>query len=58
MHRFLLSILLVTFMTPFHLGCGGGDDVPIVTEEETVDPVEELDPATEAAAVKEAQKSQ
>lgn len=60
MHRFLLYMLLVTLMTPFHFGCGGGgeNDVPVVTKEETVDPVEELDPASEAESVKEAKKSE
>lgn len=54
MSRFLRSILLVTFMTPFQFGCGG-DESPMTPESDTV---EELDPAIEEAAQKEAQKNQ
>lgn len=41
-------------MTPFQFGCGG-EEAPMTPESEE-DPVEQLDPATEAAAQKKAMK--
>ncbi len=55
MTRFFCSILLVTCMTPFQFGCG--DSAPLTPETES-NPVEELDPATEAEAQKKALKNQ
>ena len=48
MNRFLRSLLLITCMTPFQFGCG--EEAHITTE--TEDPMEELDPATEAEDMK------
>lgn len=53
MTRFLHSILLLICMTPFQFGCG--EEAPM-TPESKEDPVEQLDPATEAAAQKKAMK--
>lgn len=49
MSRLLRSLLLVTCLTPFQFGCG--DSAPMTPETEA-DPVQELDPATEAEAEK------
>ncbi|QDU07844.1 hypothetical protein [Gimesia aquarii] len=54
MTRFLHSILLVACIIPFQFGCGG-EEAPM-TPESAEDPVEQLDPATEAAAQKKAMK--
>lgn len=54
MPRFLLSLMFVFLLTPFHFGCGGGDE-PLHPATDA-DPVEELDPASEAEAVKEARQ--
>ncbi|WP_417395103.1 hypothetical protein [Gimesia chilikensis] len=54
MPRFLLSLMFVLLLAPFHFGCGGGDE-PLHPATDA-DPVEELDPASEAEAVKEARQ--
>ncbi|QDV19921.1 hypothetical protein Pan153_45900 [Gimesia panareensis] len=53
MPRYLYSILLVLCLTPIQFGCGS--DAPM-TPETDADPVEELDPASEADAVNNAKK--
>lgn len=56
MSRYLRSLLLVTLMAPFQFGCGG-EQAPMTPASDTADPIEELDPAVEAAAEKEAKKN-
>lgn len=50
MPRFLLSLMFVLLLAPFHFGCGGGDE-PLHPATDP-DPVEELDPASEADSLK------
>lgn len=53
MPRALYTLLIMLSFTPFHFGCGS--DEPM-TPETDADPVEELDPASEAEAINEASK--
>lgn len=50
MNRFFYSLLLITCVSSFQLGCS--EEAPLTPQ--TDDPVEELDPAVEAEAQKEA----
>ncbi|QDV52533.1 hypothetical protein [Gimesia fumaroli] len=54
MKSFYRSLLLLACMTPFQFGCG--ESAPM-TPETKEDPVEELDPATEAAAEKQTKQN-
>lgn len=53
MPRYLYSILFTLCLTPFQFGCGSSEPM---TPETNADPVEELDPASEAEAVNDARQ--
>ncbi|MFG0241102.1 hypothetical protein [Gimesia chilikensis] len=53
MPRALYALLFMLSFTPFHFGCGSDEPMTPATD---ADPVEELDPASEAEAINEASK--
>ncbi|QDT44392.1 hypothetical protein Pan241w_45010 [Gimesia alba] len=54
MNSFIRSLLLTACLAPFQFGCG--EEAPLTPP--TEEPVEELDPAVEAEAQKEALRNQ